>query len=218
MEAIMNHTVKPTTRVTAPSPRVTAFGSRPLIEGEDAAAYDAHLARVVADLMPFDYIQERLAEDFAYIDWELLRLRRLTDQFFADRTHARLRNDLRVLVPSRDIPKARTSPGLDPAIFEFPPPKDTSAAQLARAFRRRKPKAIRRVTNLLARDGRSMESVAANAFAQSLDTFATMQQMTAVFESCRTGLLRELDRRRALPGDQRPVVTQPADQTSSETQ
>jgi hypothetical protein len=53
------------------------FGPPPLIEGEDAAAYDQLLARMWAAVKPVDIIDEIFIADVVPLEWEILRLRRL---------------------------------------------------------------------------------------------------------------------------------------------
>jgi hypothetical protein len=49
----------------------------PLIEGEDAAAYDQLLARICAAVKPVDVIDEMFTADVVSLEWEVLRLHRL---------------------------------------------------------------------------------------------------------------------------------------------
>ena len=56
---------------------ISAVWSAPLIEGEDAAAFDQLLARIFAALKPVDIIDEIFISDVASLEWEVLRLRRL---------------------------------------------------------------------------------------------------------------------------------------------
>ena len=70
------------TEIAAPSvpervQRLALFGPPPLIEGEDAAAYDQLLARVCTAVKPVDIIDEIFIADLVPSEWEVLRLRRL---------------------------------------------------------------------------------------------------------------------------------------------
>jgi hypothetical protein len=67
---------------TAPAslPRVARsalLGPPPLLEGEDAAAYDELLAHLFAAVTPVDIIDEMFIADVAYLEWEVLRWRRV---------------------------------------------------------------------------------------------------------------------------------------------
>ena len=53
------------------------FGPRPLIEGEDAAAYDELHARFSATIKPKDFLEEMWVRDVVDLTWETLRMRRL---------------------------------------------------------------------------------------------------------------------------------------------
>ena len=57
--------------------RLALFGPPPLIEGEDAAAYDQLLVRIYAAVKPIDIIDEIFIADVVPSEWEVLRLRRL---------------------------------------------------------------------------------------------------------------------------------------------
>src|SRR5215475_3116032 len=80
--ASVPRTNKSKTKIAAPSvperaQRLALFGPPPLIEGEDAAAYDQLLARIFAAVKPVDVIDEMFTADIVSLEWEVLRLRRL---------------------------------------------------------------------------------------------------------------------------------------------
>ena len=80
--AFVSRTNKSKTEIAAPSvaeraQRLALFGPPPLIEGEDAAAYDQLLARIFAAVKPVDVIDEMFTADVVSLEWEVLRLRRL---------------------------------------------------------------------------------------------------------------------------------------------
>jgi hypothetical protein len=80
--AFVSRTDKSKTEIAAPSiperaQRLALFGPPPVIEGEDAAAYDQLLARIFAALKPVDVIDEMFTADVLSLEWEVLRLRRL---------------------------------------------------------------------------------------------------------------------------------------------
>ena len=80
--AFVSRTNKSKTEIAAPSvperaQRLALFGPPPLIEGEDAAAYDQLLARICAAVKPVDVIDEMFIADVVSLEWEVLRLRRL---------------------------------------------------------------------------------------------------------------------------------------------
>jgi hypothetical protein len=59
------------------------FGSPPLFEGEDAAAYDELLARVSSAVNPSDVIEEIWVRDIVDLTWEIFRWRRLKAEVLA---------------------------------------------------------------------------------------------------------------------------------------
>ncbi len=80
--AFVSRTIKSKTEIAAPSVpervrRLALFGPPPLIEGEDAAAYDQLLARICAAVKPVDVIDEIFIADVVPSEWEVLRLHRL---------------------------------------------------------------------------------------------------------------------------------------------
>jgi hypothetical protein len=60
--------------------RYAKFGSPPLLEDEDEAAYDEILATISAVVKPTDCIEEMLVRDIVDHAWEALRLRRIKAQ------------------------------------------------------------------------------------------------------------------------------------------
>jgi hypothetical protein len=57
--------------------RWSLFGPPPILEGEDAAAYDELVGRICAAVKPVDVIDEIFMADVATSEWEVLRWRRL---------------------------------------------------------------------------------------------------------------------------------------------
>jgi hypothetical protein len=65
---------KPTSKALS---RWSLFGPPPVLEGEDAAAYDELFGRVSAAINPTDIIDEIFVADVVSSEWEVLRWRRL---------------------------------------------------------------------------------------------------------------------------------------------
>jgi hypothetical protein len=80
----------PTSQEVATAPeaqtpsRISLFGPPPLIEGEDAAAYDELHARVSSAVRPTDFIEEMFVRDIVDITWTIFRFRRLQAAFLSD--------------------------------------------------------------------------------------------------------------------------------------
>jgi len=53
------------------------FGPPLLLEGEDAAAHDQLLARICAVINPIDIVDEMFIAELVFLEWEVLRWRRL---------------------------------------------------------------------------------------------------------------------------------------------
>ena len=74
----MSRKSKSKTEIAAPSvpgraQGLALFGPPPLLEGEDAAAYDQLLARICAAVKPVDIIDEMFIADVVSLEWEVLR-------------------------------------------------------------------------------------------------------------------------------------------------
>jgi hypothetical protein len=61
----------------APPPWRRLFGPPNILVGEDAAAYEELLARIRSALKPGDTIEEMFVADVVWLEWDVLRLRRL---------------------------------------------------------------------------------------------------------------------------------------------
>src|SRR5262245_46426127 len=57
--------------------RLNLFGQPQLLEGEDTASYDQLVARLFAAVKPIDVIDEMFVADVAFLEWDVLRWRRL---------------------------------------------------------------------------------------------------------------------------------------------
>jgi hypothetical protein len=98
--AFVSRTNKSKTEIAAPSvpgraQRLALFGPPPLIEGEDAAAYDQLLVRICAAVKPVDVIDEMYTADVVSLEWEVLRLHRLKWSLIRARGLAALEEFLR---------------------------------------------------------------------------------------------------------------------------
>ena len=70
------------TEIAAPSvpgraQGLALFGAPLLLEGEDAAAYDQLIDSICAVVKPVDIIDEMFIADVVFLEWEVLRWRRL---------------------------------------------------------------------------------------------------------------------------------------------
>jgi hypothetical protein len=139
--------------------RLALFGPPPLIEGEDAAAYDQLLARIYAALQPIDIIDEIFIADVVPSEWEVLRLRRLkwsliraaapkALDYFLDKN---LDDDLYWDDFLNDIAE----------ILQVNLPEDQAkdARSLVRKYARNEAEAVEKIKNIFAGIGRSLKEV-----------------------------------------------------------
>jgi hypothetical protein len=162
------------------------FGPRPLIAGEDAAAYDDLLARVTREVAPADILEQLWVRDVVDLTWDVLRLRRLKAKLIAGATQAAL---ARLLAPqfAQD-----PEPGVISLGFGTSP-----AARLAEKWAARDRLAIKQVDALLAAADLTMDDVMAKCLSLRLDDIERIDRMTMNAEIRRNAALRELDRHRA---------------------
>ncbi len=146
-----------------------AFGPPPLIAGEDAAAYEALLARVIGAVAPADVLEEMWVRDVVDLDWEAQRLRRLQAALLTAATHEGLAV---VLTPLLGLSGAHDL-----------------AAQWAAGKRR----AARRVRALLAAAGLGQDAVTAQTLAARIGDFDRIDRMIMQAESRRAAALHEIE-------------------------
>jgi len=91
--------LKPKTKsmITAPAQvqQLALFGPPLLLEGEDEAAYDELLARMCAAVKPVNVVEEMLIADVVFLEWEILRWRRLKFSLLRTSGHEALEDFLR---------------------------------------------------------------------------------------------------------------------------
>jgi hypothetical protein len=150
-------------------PHGELFGAPPLIDGEDAAAYDALLARIAAAVKPADVIEEMWVRDVVDLAWETLRLRRLKAMLI---TAAAPEGMAAALTPSIGAGAAR---------------------ELAEAWA----VGARRAEKLLAAAGLDRDAVTAHTLALRIDDVERIDRMIMLTEGRRAAALREIERRRA---------------------
>src|SRR5262245_14314784 len=117
--------------------RLNLFGPPPLIEGEDAAAYDELLVRISAAVKPADILEDIWVRDVVDFTWEVFALRRLKASLM---TATRCKGVKAVLEP----------------IIGF-----LDADTLATDWAARSPSAIKRVNEILDSAGLTMDAVIA---------------------------------------------------------
>jgi len=157
--------------------RLAWLGPPPLFEGEDAAAYDERLARIARALKPADIFEEIWARDIAELDWQVSRLRRLQASLMTATAYEGLQKVL------------------EPLLEPYPQQVD-----LARAWAARDKAAIKRVDELLASAGLTMNAVMAHTFCTYLNELERIERMIASAEARRDAILREVELHRERRG------------------
>jgi hypothetical protein len=139
-----------------------------LIEGEDAGAYDELLTRISGTVRPADF-EHIWVRDIVELVWEGFRLRRLKVNLITATAHMGLKEVLTPLVGRSE------------------------ADDLAKAWAANKLSAVRRVDNILASAGLTMDAVMAQTLSHKLDDLERIERMIATAEVRRNVILREID-------------------------
>ena len=155
-----------------PAGRSVPFGPPPLIEGEDAAAYDELLTRVSAAVKPADILEDIWVRDIVDLVWHAFRLRRLQANLIMASAYSGLQTVLAPLM-------------------------DEGLGQLVEDWARRKPHAIKEVNRILASADLTMDAVMAHTLRQNLDSIERIDRMLALAAGRRDAILHEIDRHRA---------------------
>jgi len=165
--------------------RLAWLGPPPLFKGEDAAAYDKLSARIADAVKPADIFEEIWARDFIDKEWDVLRYRRHLASLMTATAYEGLQKIL------------------EPLLEPYPVLVD-----LARAWAARDKAAIKRVDELLASAGLTMDAVMAQTFCTYLDECERIGRMIASAEDCRDAALHEIELHRARWGQELRRVTQ----------
>jgi hypothetical protein len=145
----------------------------PLIEGEDAAAYDDLLARISGALKPSDILEEIWVRDVVDLIWDAFRLRRLKAQLLAAAAHEGL---AKLIGPLLD--------------WNF-------TDQIARRWAVGDEEAVKTVETTLASAGLTMDAVMARTLALHIHDIERIDRMAIAAEGRRNAALREIERHRA---------------------
>ena len=148
------------------------FGPAPLIEGEDAGAYDELLVRISTAVRPADIFEEIWVRDIVDLVWEAFRLRRLKACLMTAGARKALVKDLAPVVGF------------------------AQADGLARGWAARRPGAIAAVEEHLAAAGTALEGIAAQGLCVELGNIERIERMIMAAEARRNAALREIDRHR----------------------
>jgi len=154
--------------------RLALLGPPPLFDGENAADYDELSAQIAGAISPADIFEELWVRDIVDSDWEVSRLRRLQASLMTSAAYEGLQKVL------------------EPLLEPYPQQVD-----LARAWAARDKAAIKRVDELLASAGLTMDAVMAQTLCTYLDEFERIERMIASAQARRGAILHEIELHRA---------------------
>ena len=131
--------------------RWSLFGPPPILEGEDAAAYDELVGRICAAVKPVDVIDEIFMADVATSEWEVLRWRRLKLSLLRARALKALEGFLRDKL-DYDLYREHFVDELTPILQDNPAEDQAEdiAQTLAHECARNEPDAVDKVRAILA--------------------------------------------------------------------
>lgn len=169
------------------------FGPPPLLAGEDAAAYDVLLAEVSGNLKPSDIFEEIWVREIVDLIWESVRWRRLINDIVAAALLPALERILQPLLQNQPNP----APGKSwmAQLHAMKATRDDHH-KLAAAWAANDPTAIKRVNDLLASAGMTMQRVVAQAATREIDKIECFNRLIANAEARRDALLHEIERHR----------------------
>ena len=171
---IAHTTKKSTSKKPAKVSASNLLGPPTLILGEDAAAFEALLARVTAAVKPADAIEAIWVRGIVELAWDMARLRRFKASLLQVAAHAGLWRVLISLVDRQE------------------------AGRLSEAWGRQDAEAMAEVEKLLAKANCTADAIMAETLTLKLDQVERFERLTAAAEARLAGALRELDRRRAV--------------------
>jgi hypothetical protein len=167
-------TKSPAPSTNAAPTALALFGPPPLLEGESSTAYDELLARISGTVKPADVLEEIWVSDIVNLTWEIAQFHRLKANLITASTYLGVRA---VLSPIQS--------------------ELGEAHSLAYAWAARMPDAVKKVKELLASAGLSMDAVMALTFAEKITEIERFDRLAMNAEIRRNAALREIERHRA---------------------
>jgi hypothetical protein len=161
------------TLAAAPTQRLALFGSPLLLAGEDAAAYDELLARVCAAVKPLDVIEEMFAADVIFLQWEILRLRRMKFSSLRASEHKALVDFLSLAMLNYDRYKEDFEQTLAENLQDrLEDQAENFSRELARQYIENEPDAVEQVKELLSADALTPHDIRAFAMERKVENLA----------------------------------------------
>lgn len=223
-------------RKTSDRPRTAAkrslrWGPRPLIYGEDQAAYDDLLVQVWKTVNPADVLEEIWVRDVVDLTWEIFRCRWIKTNLIDLQTRERLIELLKGLLNARDQEQDdadesagdnRPQDSANGGNKQPSQPKNVVEAAMERLERRwahvryyknqaeelldgwtqQEPEAVQEFEELLASANVSLQDVQAQALSgEIMSDLERIDSMIAMIERRRNAMVREIDRHRLVVGE-----------------
>jgi hypothetical protein len=182
---------KKTSTVPVASARIPSFGQSP-VRRPDAAGYAELAARISAHVKPADPIEELYTRDIIDLTLELLNYRRNKELILESAVPRALEEKLAPLINGRHRFDSLPRYGADGALEPSP------AMELVNDWVKHEPKALARVDEILASAKLTMEDVRAHALLLRLGVVEQLDRLITSVEARRNGVLREIERYRAL--------------------
>lgn len=152
---------------------LVGFEAAPLLEGEDADAFNALLTRLCDSVKPTDVIEEMWVQDCAYLYWDTLRLRRQKSELMNANMHQGLKIVLETLSPAE-------------------------ADELTSSWSVRDDEALQKIEEVLKTGHLSMDAVKAQTLVVIINDIERIDRMITASEMRRNVALRELERHRSV--------------------
>ena len=190
--------------------RAPSFGPAPLLPTDEAAGYDELLARISAHVKPSDPIEALYTRDIVDLTWELLRYRRYKARILEGAVPRALEEKLAPFVNDRH--RFGALPHYDPDGARQPTP----AMELVSDWIKHDAKAVERVGEILASAKLTMEDVRAHALLLELSAIERLDRLIASTEARRNGVMREIERYRALLAHALQTATREAEDAEFE--
>src|SRR5262249_49073104 len=183
--------------LSSKTPSLRLFGASPLLEGEDAAAYDELAARLCSAVQPTDFIEEFWARDLADASWNILRLRRVQAAFLSAQVSDAASDAANTEATSLAKAEAEQMKGSEKEEMErFLDDDSLSSEELVA----QNPRANEKFQELWASamSNLDMDIIEAKIMLCQFDKIEQIENLIAIAERRFDAIIREMDRRRFL--------------------
>lgn len=183
-------------RSTKPLARLQSFGPAPLLQGEDAEAYDENLSRLRAEIKPEGLVEEILIRDIADHDWEFLRLQRVKVAYLQSLVAHKIQSALEDNFEFPDEQSTEEDNKTDGGDENLNEADLCSAQGLANGWMRCDEAAIDQIRCMLIEADIQLETLEAEALLDEVDTLDRIDRMIGMAENARDRMITKLERNR----------------------